>query len=91
LHFVKPGTVSKPSAKLLSELQALRERADYQVDLAYDAADVYRHFQSAAPLIEELSKVAGETAGLRLQSLRKTWRDARAAVAPAPPRRSARR
>lgn len=86
LHFVKPGTVSKASAKLLSELQALRERADYQVDLAYDAADVRRHVASAGPLLEELSKVAAATTGLRLQSLQRSWREARAAAAPSPAR-----
>ena len=82
LHFVKPGTVSRASAKLLSELQAVRERADYQVDLAYDAGDVRRYFDSAAPLIEELAKVAGRTPGVDLRALRKQWKTMRTAIHP---------
>ncbi|MBI3372096.1 MAG: HEPN domain-containing protein [Betaproteobacteria bacterium] len=73
LHFVKPGTVSKASAKLLSELQAVCERADYQVDLAYDASDVQRHLAIATPLIEELTRLAEATPGLGTQPLRKAW------------------
>lgn len=80
LHFVKPGTVSKDSAKLLSELQAVRERADYQVDLACDARDVRRHLDAATPLIEELTKVAGATTGLITRNLELAWQGARASV-----------
>ena len=80
LHFVRPGTVSKSSAKLFSELQAVRERADYQVDLAYDAGDVRRHLDSAAPLIEELAKVAAATPGLNTRGLEQAWHAARASV-----------
>lgn len=39
LNLVKPGTVSTSSGRILSELQAIRERADHQVELSYDAAD----------------------------------------------------
>jgi len=88
LHFVRPGTVSRASAKLLSELQAVRERADYQVDLVFDAGDVRRHLESAAPLIEELAEVAGATPGTDLQGLQAQWNAVRAAV---PPARGARR
>lgn len=84
LHFVKPGSVSKASAKLLSELQAVRERADYQVDLAYDSSDVKRHLASATPLIEELTLLAEATPGLATGALRKAWMEVRA------PRRGAR-
>jgi uncharacterized protein (UPF0332 family) len=95
LHFVKPGTVSLASAKLFSELQAVRERADYQVDLAFDAEDVRRHLERAAPLIEELARVLGATPGLEVRELRLAWNDARAkAAAPASgprPRRRRRR
>jgi uncharacterized protein (UPF0332 family) len=77
LHFVKPGTVSKASAKLLSELQAVRERADYQVDLAYDSSDVRRHLATATPLIEELTLLAEATPGLATGTLRKAWSDIR--------------
>lgn len=80
LHFVKPGTVSKASAKLLSELQAVRERADYQVDLAYDEADVRRHLEAAAPLLDELADVIAATAGLDVHPVRRAWSDARASV-----------
>lgn len=80
LHFVKPGTISKSSAKLFSELQAVRERADYQVDLAYDAGDVRRHLDSATPVIEELAKVAGATPGLDTRALKQAWQGARASV-----------
>jgi len=80
LHFVKPGTVSRASAKLLSELQAVRERADYQVDLAFDASDVRRHFDAATPLIEELTRAAGTTPGLDLRALRRQWNSLRAAI-----------
>lgn len=83
LHFVRPGTVSLASAKLLSELQAVRERADYQVDLAFDAGDVRRHLESAVPLIEELAKVAGATPGVDLRALRAQWNAVRAPVRPA--------
>ncbi len=83
LHFVRPGTVSRASAKLLSELQAVRERADYQVDLMFDAADVRRHLESAAPLIEELAKVAEATPGVDLRALRAQWKAMRAAIRPA--------
>lgn len=38
LNLVKPGTVSTASATILSELQAIRERADYRVKLSYIAA-----------------------------------------------------
>ena len=82
LHFVKPGTVSRASAKLLSELQAVRERADYQVDLAFDADDVRRQLESAAPLVEELAKVAGATPGLDLGEVNAQWSAARASLQP---------
>ena len=80
LHFVKPGTLPKDSAKLLAELQAVRERADYQVDLAYDARDVRRHLDVATPLIEELTKVAGATTGPVTRNLELAWQGARASV-----------
>jgi uncharacterized protein (UPF0332 family) len=76
LHFVKPGAVSKASAKLLSELQAVRERADYQVDLSYDDGDVKRHLATATPLIEELMRLAQATPGLAKPGLRKAWEEA---------------
>jgi uncharacterized protein (UPF0332 family) len=82
LHFVRPGTVSRASAKLLSELQAVRERADYQVDLVFDGADVRRHLESAAPLIEELAKVAEATPGVDLRALRAQWNAVRSAIQP---------
>ena len=88
LHFVKPGTVSKASAKALSELQAVRERADYQVGLAYDADDVRRHLETAAPLIEELADVVAATPGLDTRALRAAWSAARAGV-PAAAKRGA--
>jgi len=87
LHFVKPGTVSRASAKLLSELQAVRERAAYQVDLSFDADDVRRHLQAAAPLIEELATVVAAIPGLAADQVRAAWRHAQASVA-ARPRRS---
>ena len=83
LHFVRPGTVSRASAKLLSELQAVRERADYQVDLAFDAGDVRRHLESATLLIEELAKVADAMPGLDLGALRAQWNAVRTSVGPA--------
>jgi len=92
LHFVKPGTVSRASAKRLSELQAVRERADYQVDLAFDASDVRRHFETAAPLIEELASAAEKTPGIDLGALRKQWQALPAVIHPASrPRRKPRR
>lgn len=78
LHFVRPGTVSRASAKRLSELQAVRERADYQVDLLYDEDDVRRHLESASPLIDELVKVA-QAMPLDVRALREQWN----AIAPA--------
>lgn len=66
------------SAKLFSELQAARERTDYQGDLAFDAEDVRRHLERAAPLIEELARVLGATPGLELRELRLAWTAARA-------------
>lgn len=82
LHFVKPGTVSKAAAKLFSEFQAVRERADYQVDLVYDAGDVRRHLRMAKVLVEELLEVAAATAGLDVSPLRKAWAAAVASVTP---------
>jgi uncharacterized protein (UPF0332 family) len=78
LNFVKPGTVSSASAKILSELQAIRERADYQVELSYDAADVARHFESARPLIDELLALLAATRGLKTSALAAAWREASA-------------
>lgn len=86
LHFVEPGTVSRTSAKLFSGLQAVRERAEYRldlarVDLAFDAADVTRQLEAAAPLIEELPRAIAAIPGLDVEPLRTAWRDARASVA----------
>jgi hypothetical protein len=55
----------------------VRERADYQVDLAYDAEDVRRHLEAAAQLIEELAKVVDATPGLSTAELRQAWASAR--------------
>jgi uncharacterized protein (UPF0332 family) len=83
LHFVKPGTISKSAAKLFSELQAVRERADYQVDLSYDSGDMRRHLESARPLVEELLDAAGATPGLEVRAVREVWANALASVMPA--------
>jgi len=74
LSFVKPGTVSRAGAKILSELQSVRERADYQVEHAYDATDVVRHFATARPLFDELVRVLGAVAGLRSAGFAAAWR-----------------
>lgn len=88
LNLVKPGTVSSASAKILSELQAIRERADYQVELSYDAADVARHFTTARPLFDDLLKLLAAVQGLRSAGLAAVWREAEQEVgAPAPKRR----
>lgn len=79
LTLVKPGTVSIASAKTLSELQAIRERADYQVELSYDAADVERHFATARPLFDELAALLAAVQGLRTVRLATTWHAAGAA------------
>ena len=75
LHFVKPGAVSKGSAKALSELQAARERADYQVELSYDEQDVRRFVALADPLMDELLRLAKEIRGLRATSVAASWRE----------------
>jgi uncharacterized protein (UPF0332 family) len=75
LNLVKPGTVSSASAKILSELQAIRERADYQVELSYDAADVARHFATARPLFEELVALLAAVQGLRGARFAAVWRE----------------
>jgi uncharacterized protein (UPF0332 family) len=76
LNFVKPGTVSSAGAKILSELQAVRERADYQVELSYDAADVARHFRTARPLFDELARLLTAVQGLRSAGFAAAWREA---------------
>lgn len=76
LNLVKPGTVSSASAKILSELQAIRERADYQVELSYDAADVARHLRTARPLFDELVALLTAVKGLRSTRFATTWREA---------------
>lgn len=73
LNLVKPGTVSSATAKILSELQAVRERADYQVELSYDAADVARHFGTARPLFEELLALLASVRGLRSARFAAAW------------------
>jgi uncharacterized protein (UPF0332 family) len=85
LNLVKPGTVSSPAAKTLSELQAIRERADYQVELAYDAADVARHLATARPLLDELIRLLGGVRGVDAGRLAATWREV-GAEPPAPKR-----
>lgn len=75
LNFVKPGTVSSAGAKILSELQAIRERADYQVELSYDAADVARHFRTARPLFDELAGLLAAVKGLRSAGFASAWRE----------------
>lgn len=75
LNFVKPGTVSSASAKRLSELQAIRERADYQVELAYDAADVARHRAAARPLFDELVTLLAAVQGLGSARFATAWRE----------------
>lgn len=82
LNLVKPGTVSSASAKVLSELQAIRERADYQVELSYDAADVVRHFGTARPLFDELAALLAAVQGLRSARFAAVWREAEAEVGP---------
>ena len=82
LHFVKSGAVSKSAAKLFSELQAVRERADYQVELAYDAGDVRRHLETAQSLMEELLAAAGATRGLDPRAVRAAWSAASASTLP---------
>lgn len=74
LNFVKPGTVSSAGAKILSELQSIRERADYQVEHAYDAADVARHFRTAQPLFDELADLLAAVQGLRSAGFAAAWR-----------------
>lgn len=91
LNLVKPGTVSTASAKILSELQAIRERADYQVELAYDAADVRRHFATARPLFDDLAALLAAVRGVRTARFAATWREVGAALgAPKRQRRAAR-
>jgi uncharacterized protein (UPF0332 family) len=80
LNLVKPGTVSSASAKLLSELQAIRERADYQVELSYDAADVARHLATARPLFEELIPLLAGVHRLRGAEFAAVWREIEAEV-----------
>lgn len=80
LNLVKPGTVSSASAKLLSELQAIRERADYQVELSYDAADVARHLATARPLFDELVALLTAVKGLRGARFAAVWREVAAEV-----------
>lgn len=75
LNLVKPGTVSSPAAKTLSELQAIRERADYQVELSYDAADVARHLATARPLFEEFVALLNAVQGLRAARFSAVWRE----------------
>lgn len=75
LNLVKPGTVSSASAKILSELQAIRERADYQVELSYDAADVVRHFKTARPLFGELVALLAAVKGLHAARFAAVWRE----------------
>lgn len=75
LNFVKPGTVSSAGAKILSELQAIRERADYQVELSYDATDVARHFRTARPLFDELAGLLAAAQGLRSTGFASAWRE----------------
>jgi uncharacterized protein (UPF0332 family) len=75
LNLVKPGTVSSASAKRLSELQAIRERADYQVELSYDAADVARHLATARPLFEEFVALLNAVQGLRAARFSAVWRE----------------
>jgi uncharacterized protein (UPF0332 family) len=76
LNLVKPGTVSSSGAKLLSELQSVRERADYQVEHSYDAEDVARHFATARPLFDELARLLGAVVGLRSAGFAAAWRAA---------------
>jgi uncharacterized protein (UPF0332 family) len=80
LNLVKPGTVSSASAKILSELQAIRERADYQVELSYDAADVARHFATSRPLFDELVALLTAVKDLRGARVAAVWREAEAEV-----------
>jgi uncharacterized protein (UPF0332 family) len=80
LNLVKPGTVSRASAKTLSELQAVRERADYQVELSYDASDVARHLVTARPLFEELVALLTAVRGLRGARFAAAWREVAAEV-----------
>jgi uncharacterized protein (UPF0332 family) len=87
LNLVKPGTVSTASAKILSELQAIRERADYQVELSYDAADVARHFTTARPLFDELARLLAAVPGLRADRFATTWGEVGAALGARKPRR----
>jgi len=75
LNLVKPGTVSSAGAKILSELQAIRERADYQVELSYDAADVARHLGTARPLFDELAALLAAVHGLRSARFAASWRE----------------
>ncbi len=80
LNLVKPGTVSSASAKILSELQAIRERADYQVELSYDAADVVRHFGTARALFDELAALLAAVQGLRSTRFASVWREVKEEV-----------
>jgi uncharacterized protein (UPF0332 family) len=80
LNLVKPGTVSSASAKILSELQAIRERADYQVELSYDAADVARHFTTARPFFEEIVALLATVQGLRGTRFATVWREVDAEI-----------
>lgn len=80
LNLVKPGTVSTASAKILSELQAIRERADYQVELSYDAADVARHLATARSLFDELAALLAGVAGLHTVRFAAAWREAGEAI-----------
>jgi uncharacterized protein (UPF0332 family) len=86
LNLVKPGTVSSASAKILSELQAIRERADYQVELSYDAADLVRHLGTARPLFDELAALLAGVEGLRSARFASVWREVEEEVT-APKRR----